>query len=159
MGEVFLTSEESQKGPAFLCDVIADGATQHGISRLKRIQHGALGYFALDLNGDFSANLRKVAQVKWKYNANCVGTHCFLPSGGGEHSGQHLPIGAVDVQDLSVAEIRDVVVHRRFGVAQTTKVAYWLSALPDCLFDGLHFDGQYRRQVVHNRIPIVTGIG
>jgi hypothetical protein len=63
------------------------------------------------------------------------------------------------VQDLSVAEIRDVVVHRRFGVAQTTKVAYWLSALPDCLFDGLHFDGQYRRQVVHNRIPIVTGIG
>jgi len=59
MGQILLAGEEPQKRPALVRDVIADGAAQHGIAGLKRIEHRALRDRTRDVELDFAANVRQ----------------------------------------------------------------------------------------------------
>ena len=43
MGEILLTGEEAQEGAALEGDVITNGAAEHGIARLERVEHGGKG--------------------------------------------------------------------------------------------------------------------
>ena len=58
VGEVFFAGEEAQERAALLGDVVADGAAQHGIARLERVQHRALCDRALDFERHLTADVR-----------------------------------------------------------------------------------------------------
>ena len=58
VGEVFFAGEEAQERAALLRVVVADGAAQHGIAGLERVQHRALRDRALDFERHLTADVR-----------------------------------------------------------------------------------------------------
>ena len=76
VGEVFFAGEEAQKGAALLRVVIADGAAQHGIAGLERVQHRALRDRALDVERHLAADVRQGSEMEGEDNAD----HCTNPA-------------------------------------------------------------------------------
>jgi len=64
VGEVFFTGEEAQKGAALLRVVVADGAAQHGIAGLERVQHRALRDRAFDFERHLAADVRQGSEME-----------------------------------------------------------------------------------------------
>jgi hypothetical protein len=50
--------------------MLADGSSQHRISRLQRIQNCPLGDWARDVQGYLTPNMRQCSQMKWEYYPN-----------------------------------------------------------------------------------------
>ena len=67
---IFATREEAQERAALLRSMIANGATQHRISKLKRIDDGANRRHPFDLNLNFGLRLREPLQVIWNNDAD-----------------------------------------------------------------------------------------
>ena len=78
MGQVLLAGEEAQERPALLCDVVADGAAQHGIAGLERVEDRALRDLSLDLEHQLAADVRQVAQMWREYDSDHVGVSAAL---------------------------------------------------------------------------------
>src|SRR5437899_12059840 len=70
MGQILLTGEEAQERPALLRDVVADGAAQHGIAGLERVEDRALRDLALDLEHQLAADVRQVSQMWREYDSD-----------------------------------------------------------------------------------------
>jgi hypothetical protein len=68
--KIFFAGEEAQEGAALLCNVVADCALQHGISRLKRVQHGALRDRSFDFEFNFVADVSERTKVVRQFNSN-----------------------------------------------------------------------------------------
>jgi hypothetical protein len=68
VGEILLAGEEAQERPALLCVVITDGAAQHGVADLQRIEHRALRHRPPDFKFHVTANLRQGPEVGRKYD-------------------------------------------------------------------------------------------
>src|SRR6266550_8441489 len=73
VGEVFFAGEEAQERAALLGDVVADGAAQHGIARLERVQHRALRGRTLDLERHLAADMRQVSEMEGEDNSDHLG--------------------------------------------------------------------------------------
>jgi hypothetical protein len=69
-GIILLAREETQEGTAFLRDMIADGAAQHGILRFEGVKDGALRDRAFDVDLHLGADTRERAQVARKHDAD-----------------------------------------------------------------------------------------
>ena len=69
-GPILAAGKKSQEGPALQGDVVADGAAQHGVASLERVQNGALGDLAVDLDAHLGADVRQRAQMRREYNSN-----------------------------------------------------------------------------------------
>src|SRR5918993_3275893 len=63
MGEILLNREESHQRSPLPGDVVPDGAPQHGIGGLERVEHRALGDRTFDLKFDLSSRLRQGPQM------------------------------------------------------------------------------------------------
>src|SRR5438067_233807 len=63
VGEIFLTREEAQERAPLPGGVVADGAAQHGMTRLQRIQDRVDGDGALDLERHLAVDVREPAQM------------------------------------------------------------------------------------------------
>src|SRR4051812_28123400 len=63
--QVLLASEETQKGSTLLRGVIADGAAQHGIALLERIEDRLYCDFAVEFEFHIAANLGQSSQM-WR---------------------------------------------------------------------------------------------
>src|SRR5229473_1171268 len=70
VGQILFASEETQEGPAPLRYVITDGAAQHRILGLKRIDHRALCGLAADFELHLAADARQPAQMWREYDPN-----------------------------------------------------------------------------------------
>src|SRR5438128_9477611 len=75
MGQILLAGEEAQEGSALLRDMVANGAAQHGIVSLERVEDRALRDRAFDLERHLCTGVRQVSQMWWKYDADHVGRH------------------------------------------------------------------------------------
>ncbi len=75
VGEVFFTGEEAQKGAALLSVVVADGAAQHGIAGLERVQHRALRDRRRDFERHLAADVRQVSEMEGEDDADHVQSH------------------------------------------------------------------------------------
>ena len=75
VGEVFFTGEEAQKGAALLRVVVADGAAQHGIAGLERVQHRALRDRRRDFERHLAADVRQVSEMEGEDDADHVQSH------------------------------------------------------------------------------------
>src|SRR6267143_6008614 len=69
-GIVFLAGEEAQERTALLCDVVADGATQHRILDLECVEHRALRDGTFDVELHLGADARQRPQMSGEYDAN-----------------------------------------------------------------------------------------
>src|SRR5215469_5563046 len=63
MGQVLLAGEEPDERPARAAVVVADGAAEHRIALLQRVQDGALGDLARHVQLHFAVDMRERAQV------------------------------------------------------------------------------------------------
>jgi hypothetical protein len=70
VGEIFLAGEETQEGAPLLRDLIANRAAQHGIPRLKRIEHRALRDRTLDLELHLTPDMRQSSKMLRKFDSN-----------------------------------------------------------------------------------------
>ena len=70
MGQVFLTGKEAQECPALQRHVITDGAAQHRITLLERIENGPLCYRAADFDFNLVADMREQSEMLRKNNAD-----------------------------------------------------------------------------------------
>src|SRR5690242_3486212 len=70
MGKVLATSEEAQKRPTRLRDVVADRTTQHRVPTLERVDDGALCDGRLKIEFHFTADFREPTEVRRKNHAN-----------------------------------------------------------------------------------------
>jgi len=68
--KIFLASKKPNEGPSALCDVVANGAAQHGVARFESIEHGCLGCEAHDIEMDGSGHFRELAQVSRHLDEN-----------------------------------------------------------------------------------------
>jgi|SRR5450755_1107439 len=68
MGQIFFAGEEPQEWPTLLCHMIAYGAFEHRITRLKRIEHRAHGNRIRNLELHLSANVCQRSQMQWNLN-------------------------------------------------------------------------------------------
>jgi hypothetical protein len=84
VGEVFFAGKEAQEGTALLGDMVADGAAQHGITGLERVQYRALRDWVLDFERHLSADVCQVSEMVGKDYANHINSHLLfqLPRGG-----------------------------------------------------------------------------
>ncbi len=67
VGPILSASEEPDKWPPLLSNVIADRPAQHRIARLKDIQHRALGNRPFNLKLDLAADPRQPAKMRRQY--------------------------------------------------------------------------------------------
>ena len=65
MGKILAAGEEPQERPALLRDVVADGAAQHRITGLQRVEDRALRCRTLDVQLHVAGEVRQPAQV-WR---------------------------------------------------------------------------------------------
>src|ERR1700676_694126 len=70
MRPIFTAGKKAQERPALLRIVIANGAAQHGIRSLERVQHRALRDQALHVDAHFHADVRQRPQMRRQYNTN-----------------------------------------------------------------------------------------
>jgi hypothetical protein len=75
MREIFLAGEKAQESTPLLRDLIANRASQHGITRLQRIEHRALRDRTLDLELHFTADVRQGAKMLRKFDSNHGSLH------------------------------------------------------------------------------------
>jgi hypothetical protein len=68
--QIFLTSEEAEKRPPLLRALVSNGAAEHRILRLKRVQHRALRNHARDLKRDFGSGVSQRSKVEWENYAD-----------------------------------------------------------------------------------------
>ena len=66
MGQILLAGKEAEEGAAFLGDVVADGAEEHGVARFERVEDGARGDRAFDFERDFAGDLSESAEMRGK---------------------------------------------------------------------------------------------
>ena len=64
VGQIFLAGEEAQERAALLGVVVADGAAQHGIARLKCVQHRTLRDRTIDFERHLAADVGEVSEVE-----------------------------------------------------------------------------------------------
>ncbi len=64
MRQIFLASEKSQKRPALLRSVVADGSAQHRVAGLQRIEDRPLRGLSLDFEFHVAADMRQGSQVR-----------------------------------------------------------------------------------------------
>lgn len=64
MREVFLAGKEPEERPSLVCHLIANGATQHRIAGLERVDGRANCGRPLDLDTDFAADTCQRSQVR-----------------------------------------------------------------------------------------------
>ena len=74
--------------------VVADGAQEHGIGALHRIQHRAHGDCPLHRHRDLPLHLRQRAQVKRKFDADLVNAHFSVWTSTDSTAGRVLTMGA-----------------------------------------------------------------
>src|SRR5687767_10315287 len=67
---VLLTRERSQEWPALLRDVVADGAAQHRILRLERVEDRARRGLTAHVDLDLAIDTRERAQMRRQHHAN-----------------------------------------------------------------------------------------
>jgi hypothetical protein len=72
VGEIFLASKKAQKRSPLQGAVVADGAAQHGITDLKRVEDGTLRDRTCDFDFDFASNVGKGAKMLWEFDSNHV---------------------------------------------------------------------------------------
>jgi len=72
VGEVFFAGEEAQEWTTLLRDVVADGAAQHGIVGLERVQHRALRDRTFDFERHLAADLRQRSQMWREYDSDHI---------------------------------------------------------------------------------------
>lgn len=65
MRPVLRTGEEAKESAALVRDVIANGAAEHGVTRLKSVEDRALGDIAVHFEPNFAADVRQRSQV-WR---------------------------------------------------------------------------------------------
>jgi hypothetical protein len=70
VGEIFLASKKAQKRSPLQGAVVADGAAQHGITDLKRVEDGTLRDRTCDFDFDFASNVGKGAKMLWEFDSN-----------------------------------------------------------------------------------------
>src|SRR5262249_16697858 len=70
VGQVLFASKKTQESATLLRFVFADGASQHGILRPERVEPCALGDWPIDIERDFVAHIRQVAEMVRKYDAD-----------------------------------------------------------------------------------------
>jgi len=75
VGEVQLAGEEAQERAALLRDLIADGATQHGIAGFERVEHRALRDRTFDFERYLGAGVGQGSEVGWEDEADHEGSH------------------------------------------------------------------------------------
>ncbi len=63
--QIFLAREETQECAALFCDVIADGAPQHRVFGLDRVEDGCLRHRAFDFDLHFVPDVRQRAKMLW----------------------------------------------------------------------------------------------
>jgi hypothetical protein len=68
--EVLLAGEKAQEGAALEAAVLADGAAQHGIALLDRVENGARGDWPLQFEFQVSRDAGEVAQVEREDNVD-----------------------------------------------------------------------------------------
>jgi len=68
MRQIFLASEEAQKRPPLLRNLIANGAAQHRIAGLKRVKHRPLRDRTVDLKLNFAVSVRQRSQMLREYD-------------------------------------------------------------------------------------------
>ena len=127
-------AKEAQERPALLRDVVADGAAQHGIARLERVQHRALRDRLQARPASPRSDLGQRSQMRRQYDADhgsvCTSTESTAgrsrtigcPAVAGVRRGIDLPAGGAEI-DAALVERVD-----RHGVAQHVHVAVALAA-------------------------------
>src|SRR6267154_2607063 len=70
VGQILFACEEAQEWAALLRDVIANGAMQHRILGLERIDHRAHRWLAGDFELHFTADASEPAQVRRQHDAD-----------------------------------------------------------------------------------------
>src|SRR5436853_2537197 len=70
VGKVLLTGKEAQKRTTLKGVVIADSTTQHGIASLQGIEDRTLGDRSFDFKCYFVADVRQIAEMIGKNDAN-----------------------------------------------------------------------------------------
>src|SRR5438046_582550 len=68
--QILLAGKEPHECPALVRHLIAHGASQHGITRLQRVEDRGLCDRTLDLELDFSVDLRQRLQMGRQHDAN-----------------------------------------------------------------------------------------
>ncbi len=69
-GPILTAGEKSQEGPALEGDVVADGAAEHGVAGLKRVEDGTRGDLAVDLDAHLGAGVGQGSQMRREHNSN-----------------------------------------------------------------------------------------
>jgi hypothetical protein len=72
MRQIFLAGKEAQERPALLRDLVADGAAQHRIAGLERVENGPLRDRAFDFEFYLVANRRQRSQMVREYDSDHV---------------------------------------------------------------------------------------
>lgn len=72
MGQILLAGKEAQERSPLMCDLIADGAAQHGIAGFKRVKNGTLRDRAFDVKLYLAANLRQGSEMVRDYHADHI---------------------------------------------------------------------------------------
>src|SRR5258705_6654632 len=67
VGQILAAGEETEKGPALLGDVVADGAAEHRVTGLERVEDRALGNQLLNLELDFALDAGQRSKVERKF--------------------------------------------------------------------------------------------
>src|SRR6266853_852179 len=70
MGQIFLASEEAQKRPPLLRDLVADRPAQHRIAGLERVEHRALRDRTLNFERHLAADVRQRSQMLREYDSD-----------------------------------------------------------------------------------------
>jgi len=68
--QVFRAGEEAEERAALLADMVANGAAEHGKLELEGIKDGAQGGYALNVELDFTANVRKSAKMRREFHTD-----------------------------------------------------------------------------------------
>ena len=68
--EILFASKEAQESSALLRIVVADRATQHGITRFERVQYGALRDWTVDWELDLGADVSQCPKMWGQYDSD-----------------------------------------------------------------------------------------
>src|SRR5215213_192068 len=83
MRHILTTGKEPQQRTALTSDMVANGPTQHRISRLERIKDRASCHVAINLKLHIAADTRKRSQMCRQNNQNHVSVWTSTESTGG----------------------------------------------------------------------------
>ena len=72
MRQILFAGKKAQKWPALERDMIADSAPQHGVARLERIEYRTLRHRSGDFEDHLVADVRQVAEMVRKSDADHV---------------------------------------------------------------------------------------